>query len=247
MRKTLIAVAGAMLAASANAGEMSDDEIIASIIREYAFPSCDILEHPKWFANMARRCSGEEGKFARLAIRAADRCARIKSGAIGIVSHQGTPSELPYLYGFADDPKLCASATGAILQIEGFTTNSMKMVEKAMAIAENGEKRHLCLYFKTLLFPEHISGWRARTELAKSNNAKPEARELMLSALRRYAMDVPAIAVHADELLSAADPEYAKSAYRREALRKMGKDKYLEYNVKYAAKALSKMDAAEDK
>ena len=212
---------------------MSDEEILATLATVQR-GGCDLDLFSSMYKKAIAACNGDKERLSRLFVRLAVEKPRCKKWAITSLSTHGTASALPFLYSQTNDVRVCESVAYAVVNIEGVTSNSIAIVNKAFKDppSNSNKKYAICASIrkKALLSPRNSVG-----------------RNLAIENLKRYAKEIPSLAAWADEFVVSLDPQYENSDERMKILEEISEKNPHEFHRQHATNAVKRIKAFREK
>ena len=149
---------------------------------------------------------------------------------ISEIGKYGTSSDLPFLYQKVTTADYCASATEAILRIEGLTTNSLTQIMSSLPDSPRGNKKSAYAWCRIL------------DVVTKSPSGEP-IRTFALSNAVQFVSRQTESADWLDRGLIRIEPPYRMSKRRLAALRSVQSLGVGEWQTNYIAQAIRELEA----
>lgn len=149
---------------------------------------------------------------------------------ISEIGKYGTSSDLPFLYQKVTTADYCASATEAILRIEGLTTNSLTQIMSSLPDSPRGNKKSAYAWCRIL------------DVVTKSPSDEP-IRTFALSNAVQFVSRQTESADWLDRGLIRIEPPYRMSKRRLAALRSVQSLGVGEWQTNYIAQAIRELEA----
>ena len=149
---------------------------------------------------------------------------------ISEIGKYGTSSDLPFLYQKVTTVDYCASATEAILRIEGLTTNSLTRIMSSLPDSPRGNKKSAYAWCRIL------------DVVTKSPSGEP-IRTFALSNAVQFVSRQTESADWLDRGLIRIEPPYRMSKRRLAALRSVQSLGVGEWQTNYIAQAIRELEA----
>ena len=149
---------------------------------------------------------------------------------ISEIGKYGTSSDLPFLYRKVTTADYCASATEAILRIEGLTTNSLTQIMSSLPDSPRGNKKSAYAWCRIL------------DVVTKSPSDEP-IRTFALSNAVQFVSRQTESADWLDRGLIRIEPPYRMSKRRLAALRSVQSLGVGEWQTNYIAQAIRELEA----
>ena len=146
------------------------------------------------------------------------------------IGKYGTSSDLPFLYQKVTTADYCASATEAILRIEGLTTNSLTQIMSSLPDSPRGNKKSAYAWCRIL------------DVVTKSPSDEP-IRTFALSNAVQFVSRQTESADWLDRGLIRIEPPYRMSKRRLAALRSVQSLGVGEWQTNYIAQAIRELEA----
>ena len=234
MKRILMMVAIFFCAVSNALSEPLSDEEILSTLATVQRGGCDLDLFSSMYKKAIAACNGDKERLSRLFVRLAVEKARCKKWAITRLSKYGTESALPFLYSQTNDIRVCESVAYAVVNIEGVTSNSIAIINKAFKHppSNSNKKYAICASIrkKALLSPRNSVG-----------------RNLAIENLKRYAKEIPSLAAWADEFVVSLDPQYENSDERMKILEEIAEKNPHDFHRQHATNAVKRIKAFREK
>ena len=232
MNKCLLTIVASVMCASFARADVADTRLLETLERAVSF--IDNPDGGPGEVQYAIELTGNDtNRVVSLMKQLVDEGTKRKGALrfyISEIGKYGTSSDLPFLYQKVTTADFCASATEAILRIEGLTTNSLTQIMSSLPDSPRGNKKSAYAWCRIL------------DVVTKCPSGEP-IRTFALSNAVQFVSRQTESADWLDRGLIRIEPPYRMSKRRLAALRSVQSLGVGEWQTNYIAQAIRELEA----